>query len=101
MDGGGGKDVPVTRTGRLQRDALDLDAYGTGVGEVSSDPERLARDSGGEGILRVGCESGAATVRRGRSHHCVERDAERLNDGAVELRLLHRELMVDVVFFFG
>ena len=90
--------MPVTGTGGAQRDLLYLHGNVTGIGEVGSDPERLARDSGGEGILRVYGKAGSATIGVGRSDDGGERDPERLHDGAVELSLLYAELMKDIVF---
>ena len=97
----GGGDVPVTGTGGAHGDALDLDGNVAGVGEVGGDAEGLAGDGGGEGILRIDGEAGAATIGVGRSDDGGERDPERLHNGAVELRLLYRELVQDVVFFLG
>ena len=63
------------------------------------------KDWPGTAVVKVSCAStakaGAAAIGGGGSNDGGERDAERLDDGAVELRLLHRELMNDVVFFFG
>ena len=63
------------------------------------------KDWPGTAVVKVSCgiggEAGAAAIGDGGSYDRRERDAERLDDGAVELRLLHRELVVDVVFFFG
>ena len=99
-----GGDVPVTRAstriGGSQGNVLDLNGSRTGIREVGGDAEGLSGNGGGEGVLRIGREAGAAAIGRCGRYDRRERDAERLDDGAVELRLLHRELVVDVVFLF-
>ncbi len=93
--------MPVPGTGGAHGDVLYLHGNVTGIGEEGGDSEGLAGDCGGEGILRVDGKAGAAMIGVGRSHDGGEGDAERLHDGAVELRLLYRQLMQDIVFCFG
>ena len=62
------------------------------------------KDWPGTAVVKVSCGSVAKPERPrsgiGGGHHSGERDPKRFDDGAVELRFFHRELMLDVVFFF-
>ena len=85
----GGGDVPFAFAGGPQGYTLDLYGEGAGVGEVGGDCEGLAGYGGGEGVLRLGGEAGAAAVRIGWGDHRGEGDSQGLDNGAVELRFLY------------
>ncbi len=93
--------VPVAGAGRMHRDALNLNGRCRRIGEVGGDAEGLARNGGGEGILRVGGEAGTPAIGVGRGDDRVQSDAQGFDNGAIELRLLHLELVSDIVFFLG
>src|ERR1700733_4068937 len=65
----GRRDVPVAFAGGFEGYFLDLDGNGAGVSEVGGDAKGLAGDGGGEGVLRLSGETGAATVRIGRGYN--------------------------------
>ncbi len=85
--------MPVSDPGGTQRETVWI-WMGTALGLArKAGSKKAGRDGGGEGVLRIDGEAGAATLRSGGSHYSGERDPERFDDGTVQLRFFDRELV--------